>query len=163
MKVGVLVTNDGVHTARDWAQASIKQLMSGFVIRPESERRVELETLKAELSDNAFRVLHGVYSKIQLGEAAALSEGAILPVDGPFDPSGYADVNEAAERIAAMIMNFLKAATTVDLISLLTGRELTGDAFGPLILDIVKSRVFCDARTIMQIERKNHADRRAVA
>jgi hypothetical protein len=160
MQVGVLSTDGGPHPHDQWAYVTAKKIVDSFVVLDTSPQKVELEIAKDQARQDIFRIMERHHKALQQKERAALAQGDHARLVAAKNPKEHTDIDEAIEEVCQALQPVLKRCNFVEQVNgespIAPKNRIQVNAD---IVAMVSSAVWCDMRTVIDIERSWHADR----
>jgi hypothetical protein len=142
MRVGVMVTNNGTHSAQKWAAESAAQIVDVIKIEPESIVFQSMTAEKARLEGLIEAALVAHHDANQKNEVDAIEEHKFDRLDHPTRP----DESQLADAVAS--------------VQAVASQTMFGEHFHkPEVIKFVESTIGSHFATVKQIERSQFADK----
>lgn len=158
MITGILVTDDGAHSAEDWALASAAMLVQAFEVQPGSPRRAQIEIAKDRVRARITEIFLELHSVAQKEEKVLLKKD-IARTSGELVADEHVDVDSAVTNIRAAFQPLLDILETKEVTKGVFGANIEHLTFEDHLMRVIRERVEMDLRSVMDIERSWHKDR----
>lgn len=159
MQTGIMITNDGPHSADDWALTTATMLINAFEIKPGSPRAAQLEIAKDRARANIAEIMTEHHVMTQSGEREMLSADANGRIGQLVNANDHSDVEKAITQVREAVQPLLDILESAEVKPGVIGMPVEHLTFEDHLMSIIRQRVEMDIHSVMDIERRWHMDR----
>ena len=147
MQTGILITNNGTHSAEDWGYSSASMLLIALEVDPNSASATKIEMAKDAIRGPLAKVFEKHHDAIISFEKQKLASGDHTRLTANLDATEATDIEQGVKDIMDVIRPLLA--------------QFTKDpaASEAEVVNHIRSRLHMDLRTAQQVERSWHADK----
>lgn len=158
MRTGILTTNGGPHSPDDWSLATAAALVAAFDVKPDSPNSSRIGVALERAKIKIFDIMIEHHTHAQEKERAALETYGLFRLESELSAIEHVEVEHAVADIRAALQPVLDVVATKDVVTVIDGVD--APEFEDHLMRIIRERVEMDIRTVMQIERDWHNDRK---
>lgn len=157
MFTGILRTNDGPHSAKNWAYATASMLALAFEVKPDSPNYVEIEMAKDKFRAEVTEIMIEHHDAVQRKERELLTSGHHDRLEMALDATEHTEIERAVADIKEAAQSLMALVTNAEVVPINPG-TFDHISFEDQLDNVIRQRVSMDLTSSMQIERSWHAD-----